>query len=209
MDGSFGSLITSANWKNAGWRLESGENTCGPFHSLLVTTPAAQAVPLLGDVPALAKRASSVTMAPCWALMLAFEKRLPTEYDGLFINEGPLAWSARNSSKPGRPPAESWVVHASPTWSKANLELQPEEALSELLPSFFDALRVESADPVFARAHRWRYALAENPLESECLVDTERNIAVAGDWVSGSKVEGAFLSGLAAAERIKEMIGDE
>jgi len=51
-------------------------------------------------------------------------------------------------------------------------------------------------------AHRWRYALPEEPLSERCVVDGDRKLGVCGDWCGGPRVEGAFLSGLALAESL-------
>jgi len=53
-----------------------------------------------------------------------------------------------------------------------------------------------------AVAHRWRYALARKPLEKGAIWFEDQRLALAGDWCHGSRVEGAFLSGAAAAGRI-------
>jgi len=53
-----------------------------------------------------------------------------------------------------------------------------------------------------AVAHRWRYALARKPLDCGAIWLSSKNLALAGDWCHGSRVEGAFLSGTEAAERI-------
>ena len=59
--------------------------------------------------------------------------------------------------------------------------------------------------PTSLTAHRWRFALPVNPLAEPCLFDPERALAACGDWAGGPRVEGAFLSGCAAAERLIEL----
>ena len=51
-------------------------------------------------------------------------------------------------------------------------------------------------------AHRWRFALPIDPLENACLFDAGLRLAACGDWCGGPRVEGAFLSGSAAAGRL-------
>ena len=63
-----------------------------------------------------------------------------------------------------------------------------------LFPNFDEA--------IFARAHRWRYSIAGTALSGGCLWDAGRRIGACGDWCSGSRVEGAFVSGMAIAGRI-------
>jgi predicted NAD/FAD-dependent oxidoreductase len=53
-----------------------------------------------------------------------------------------------------------------------------------------------------ANIHRWRYALAREPLNQGAFWFRSKRLAVAGDWCHGSRVEGAFLSGMAAAGRV-------
>ena len=56
--------------------------------------------------------------------------------------------------------------------------------------------------PDFAAAHFWRYAIPPEPLGTRCLFDPELAIAACGDWCGGPRVEGAYLSGVAAAGRM-------
>jgi len=55
-------------------------------------------------------------------------------------------------------------------------------------------------------AHRWRYARAAEPLHVRTLTDEAHRVAVAGDWCAGNRVEGAWLSGQAAAASIRALL---
>jgi predicted NAD/FAD-dependent oxidoreductase len=148
----------------------------------------------------------TVEMTPCWAIMTAFAEPLELGFDGAFIHDSPLTWVARNGSKPGRPSTETWVLHASPEWSREHLETSGDGAASRLLAAFREAVGRDLAPPVHIVGHRWRFALPVNPLAEPCLVDAARSVAVCGDWAGGPRVEGAFLSGCAAAEHLLEVL---
>jgi predicted NAD/FAD-dependent oxidoreductase len=181
--------------------LEDGREL-GHFDLVIVTTPPAQLAPLLADAPNLAKRVASAEMLPCWAVMVVFERGLDIEWDGAFVSGSCLSWVARNSSKPGRKGDESWVLHASPEWSKTHIEADPIEVGDELITAFFEEARVRKSESVLKSAHRWRYAKTRTPLGAEYLYDAELGLGVCGDWCRGDRVEDAFVSGLALARRI-------
>ena len=76
-----------------------------------------------------------------------------------YEKDGPLAWIARNSSKPGRDGSEAWVLHAGPAWSRERLE-DPAGLVIESLTKEFRRLATGAdwREPVHADAHRWRTA---------------------------------------------------
>ncbi|HEX5745735.1 MAG TPA: FAD-dependent oxidoreductase [Archangium sp.] len=187
------------------WALssESGE-ALGTFDVVVAAVPAPQAVPLLSGAPELAARAAGVRMEPCWAVMASFDAPVPLPLDGVFIHGSPLSWAARDSSKPGRPPGERWVIHASPEFTRAHLEETPEAVAPRILEAFARAAGVEIR-PREARAHRWRYARAEPALTEGALFDERTGLGACGDWCAGSRVEGAFVSAVAVSRRIALM----
>lgn len=185
--------------------LDIDEQSLGAYDFVVCTAPPAQAASLLGDVaPTLASRAAAVRMQPCWAVMAAFDTPLDVPFDGAFVNQGSLSWMARTSSKPGRlETPDQWVLHGSAAWSTEHLEDPGASVAEALLDACFDATGRSERAPVWARAHRWRYAMAENPLEVGCLFDASKRILACGDWTHGNRIEGAVLSGLAAARQVR------
>jgi photolyase PhrII len=202
-----GTEVASPERTNGRWHLMTTDGeVLGRFDAVVVSAPAPQTARLLESAaPHLASRAGAVEMAPCWAVMATFGRPLELGFDGAFVSDSPLSWVARNGSKPGRPDAESWVLHGSPEWSRDHLEIDREEAAQRLLAAFTDAAGDLSVEPGHLTAHRWRFALPVEPLAEYCLFDLELGIAACGDWCGGPRVEGAFLSGCAAAGRILAM----
>lgn len=203
LDVRYGTRVAALAREGDGWRL-GGEDGAelGRFQAVVVSAPPAQTAALLEAVsPALATRAAGVAMAPCWAVMAAFESSLELPFGGAFVRgRSPLSWVACDSSKPGRrADAETWVLHAAPGWSEAHLEDQPELVAAALLGAFGEALARRVDRPGHLRAHRWRYALPLADIEERCLMDESGSIVVCGDWCGGPRIEGAVLSGLAAA----------
>ncbi|MEM1184463.1 MAG: FAD-dependent oxidoreductase [Planctomycetota bacterium] len=205
----FGVKVSDLHRTGSQWSVFDDEgNSLGSFDSVLVATPAPQAASLLADLPDLAERCRRVEIKPSWALMLGFDEPLNAGFDGAFINrqstqhDGTLSWICQNNSKPGRPEAECWVAHADHRWTKANLEDDRDAIAQALLPAFFDAAGVEPRTPAYAHAHRWRYAIPAAPLGEGCLFDADHAAGACGDWAYGARIEGAFLSGVAAAARV-------
>lgn len=196
LDIRHGTAVTALAFSGTGWEAhgEHGE-VLDTFDRMVVAAPAPQAAALLAPSPPLSALAKSCVMSPCWAVMAAFDHPLLLDFDGAFVEDAPLAWIMRNGSKPGRPGAECWVLHASADWSREHLEQDKAVVPAPLLDVFAQVTGITTA-AVYAVAHRWRYALPEEPLTLPFLHDEGAGIAACGDWCGGPRVEGAYLSGL-------------
>ena len=62
----------------------------------------------------------------------------------------------------------------------------------------------EELEPVYLHAQRWGSAFKATTLEEPCLWDRSLRLAACGDFCRQSDLEGAILSGLAAADAIME-----
>ena len=190
-----------------GWTITSAEHGLHAqrYSAVLLAVPAPQAVPLLQSVAAAgAAVAASARMRGSWAVMVRCPAPVPLPWDGAFINDGPLRWVARDSSKPGRtapPGTETWLLHASPEWSEAHIEDSADNVTGTLLAAFA-ALGGPSTHLVQATAHRWRYADTEPALTQGHWWDATACVGMCGDWLNGGKVEGAWLSGQSLAQQV-------
>jgi renalase len=193
--------IRQVNREGKVWTLADFEDrTHGPFDRLVVAVPSSQAAELLPDHP-FAEKARRVQMTPCWAALIALPITLDVPWDGAFVNDERLAWIARNSSKPGRNGnPDCWVLHASPSWSLQNLEASREEVIQQLLASFEVLVRRKTGIPLYADVHRWMYSAIPEPLNDLAWHDPKLGLCLCGDWLAGARVEGAFRSGVAAAD---------
>lgn len=193
-----------------GWQLRTTEQgwLAASFDAVILALPAPQAAPILGPhAPELKELCGRARMRGCWALMLQYPRPPALPFEAAFVNEGPLRWIARNSSKPGREGAETWLLHAEAEWSEAHLEHPPDQVADRMLEAF-----AELGGPAPQRwtAHRWRYADSAPALEAGCAWHAGSRLGLCGDWLNGGKVEGAWLSGLKLAQAViesRELLG--
>ena len=196
----FGARVEAIVRDGAGWSIAGEGIAEATFDALVVAVPAEQVAPLLGDhAPDFAAAVQAVVSDPCWTVMAAFDAPVAHPSDTI-RNAGAIGWAARNSAKPERGVGETWVLQASPDWSRAHLELEQDEIV-ELLLAELSAQTGDLPPLAAATAHRWRYAQAGRS-EHGALWDATAKIGACGDWLVGPRVESAFLSGVTLAEQI-------
>jgi len=190
----------------------------GPFDRLIVSAPAGQTAELLNGISPMAQSIAEIKMAPCWAAMVRLPVVLPVAWVGAFLQDSCVAWVARNQTKAGRSggadfgSTEQLVLHANPVWTTENWNREGSEVAAELLAEFWRVTGLQPIPPLSAEGHRWKFSIPTEPLAVDslprelyspgCFYDPARGIAACGDWANGARVEGAFLSGMAAAGRI-------
>lgn len=189
------------------WTIHLQDGATLHADAVVVTTPAHQARELFDELPDVFEALHSVSYEPCLAAMIAWPERVRVGFDSAIVHDRPLAWMARQLQEDERiKGADRWVLHASHDWSRAFLELSKEEIAAALKAEALSVLSGQGwsprAEEVYLQGHRWRYALVGEAIGEDCLFDEERLLAYCGDGCLAGKVEGAFLSGAAAAGRL-------
>jgi hypothetical protein len=174
---------------------------------VVVAVPAPQAAPLLEPLDPVFADLRNASMAPCWSAMLAFDQPLNGIKDLMRGMDGDtLSLIARNGSKPGRS-GETFVMHATPQWSRMHLETDRNTVGSSMLQAMQHQIGQGQPlpDPVHFEVHRWLYALVEKPLDQHFLRNTQDTLFACGDWCIGGRAEAAFQSGEAVARHIMSL----
>jgi renalase len=194
-------LVTRIESLSPGWQLVLDRGEAVDLDIAVVATPAEQASALLASVaPDLAARARAVPSEPCWTVMLAFSEPV-TVARNCWRGEDIIGWAARNNSKPGRIGPESWVVQASPDWSRAYVEADPEWVVATIKGALSNLLGAVLPPSAGQSSHRWRFARS-GAEGSGAIFDRDRRLGICGDWLIGPRVEAAWLSGTALAKQI-------
>ncbi|MEE3169030.1 MAG: FAD-dependent oxidoreductase [Pseudomonadota bacterium] len=181
------------------WRLYDTEGvSLGLFDQVIITAPPAQARDLLASsgLPELASELDEPVgkVLPCWAVAAHFPTSPWPHHDGMRCQHPALYWVAHNSSKPGREDAgQWWVLHAGASWTQKHIDTAAPE-VAELLVEAFREVTGFQTGPDDVVAHRWLYARSEGGEKPGHLWYPQHDIGLAGDWLSGGRVEGAFDS---------------
>ena len=135
------------------------------------------------------------------------------------------------ATAPAEAEEEVWVLQSATGWARRALDegMEDEAMGEELLRAFASALGREAAEggegggaageaaagggalPAVVECHVavWPYGDMDYQLEGGCAWMEEMRLAMAGDWGYNGRVEGAWLSGRAAAQRVVEAMGQD
>jgi predicted NAD/FAD-dependent oxidoreductase len=204
------SLVSSLVHDGKSWTVVLADGTELKADGIVVTSPVPQTLALLesGGVvltPNDAAALAAITYDPCIALMAVLDGPSGlNEAGAVDPASGPIDWMADNFLK-GISAVPAVTIHATPEFSRAQRDASDEAITAGLL----DAAQLESSViPGSIQIQRWRYARPsiEHPERFLRLSDLPP-IVCAGDAFGGAKVEGAALSGAAAAQEIESALG--
>ncbi len=174
--------------------LDAAGGELGAYDAVIVSAPAPQAVSLTADIVTAANAFASVSYSPGWTLLAAFNEAVAQPQADAMI-----ASAYRMSDRPGDDTStDRWVVHASLDWTNKNLELDKPEAAVQML-DHLSAQAWSGAEPIYAAAHRWRYARTDGG--DQRTLTLAPGLIAAGELFGGD-ANGSYQSGLAAAQSL-------
>jgi hypothetical protein len=185
------------------WLIRTTDGEVYSAGAIILTAPVPQALVLLegGGIrlePALKTRLSAIQYERCLAVMAVLKGPSLLQAPGGFApTQGPIAWIADNQMK-GISEEPAVTIHATDAFSVAQWDRDRDETARVLLAAAEKWLGVGIQS---FQIHGWRYSKPKqtDPLRF-AVVSHSPPLLLAGDAFAGLSVEGAALSGWAAAE---------
>ncbi len=187
------------------WIVETTAGENFRARAIILTPPVPQSLALLeaGEIalsPEACARLTSIRYERCLAVMavLAGPSRVPAP-GGFAPAAGPIAWIADNQQK-GISAEPAVTIHATHAFSLEHWERDRQESGQLLLSAAQEWL---GADVTTFQVHGWRYSKPMEVDAQPCAILSESPpLVLAGDAFAGPRVEGAALSGWAAAKAV-------
>ena len=198
-----------------GWKVICEDGVSYETKSLLLTAPLPQSLELLltskipcRDLDILSK----IVYRSCLAVVAEFPGGYALPEPRYVENPSPEIRGIFDQNFKGISAGKSvLVIHGSPTISKTLYDAPEDLVIETLLCASRPFLGLPPLpEPVKVSLHRWRYSDPETTYPQLFYSEVEREgsspLIIAGDAFGGPRVEGAFLSGLAAAEKLKSLL---
>jgi hypothetical protein len=199
-------LVTQLSWQGNQWQVQTQTGEIFQGDRLILTPPVPQSLTLLdnsgiGLTPDIRQKLEKVAYYPCITMLALLEKssQIPAP-GGLWGSGHPLGWIACNYQKGISVRGYAVTLQAGPEFSQHYWDKENEEIAQELLKVADSWLDSKVLD---YQIHRWRYSQVSVSYGEPCLKITEPGpLVFAGDGFLAPKIEGAVLSGLAAARSL-------
>lgn len=197
--------VTSIRRANTHWDVMVDSTETLSCDACIITAPIPQALALVehpendlfsGDVD----RLLDISYDPCFAVMATLDGPSGLPHDGPWrpADSPAIALVSDNQAK-GISPASCITIHSTVEFAKQHLE-DPETAHTILIEEVSNHL---ASAVTSSMIHRWRYAQPSTVFDAPFrILNSTPPLLLAGDAFGGARIEGAALSGKAAADHI-------
>ena len=199
--------VAKISRRNGSWVLYDERNAeLGCFDWVVLAAPAPQTRALAEEIPALVDLCDSRSMHGCFAMMLGFAEPLQLSWQAGLVRDADVSWISVNSSKPGRKPPFTLVVHSTNAWADAHIDQDTEQVLEHLLAEASSVTGENLDTAVHRQVHRWRYANIDKQSGPAYFIDGDARLAACGDWFVRGRIESAFTSADELAARLLDRL---
>jgi renalase len=193
-----------------GWQLTSQDPEFTLTAKIVILgIPAPQALPLVRSIanPEFVESIQVIEFAPCLCAIAVYPEL--GDLGGLrgvtCLDDELLGWIGFDSTKQIDPKQTTMIIQSNATFAADEFDSEDLNRVAQRMCDRAAAVLTMPwiSEPELLQLHRWKYAFAINPIESQFLsATTDSPLYCIGDWCGGDRVESAFLSGLAMTEHV-------
>jgi renalase len=205
-------LITAISPIDNGWQLSTKDPEFSvTAEQVIFATPPAQALAITRESidPTCIQQLSSVQFTRSITAIAVYpttdqNAAAALPWQGIQSSEhSTLAWIGLDSSKQIDPQQPVLVVQSSAAFAEQHFNAPDLSIIGQKLLDAVAPLIPTLTSPELIQVHRWGYAFAQNPLAAKFLTaQTAAPLYFCGDWCGGNRVESAYQSGMAVADKM-------
>ena len=203
-------LVTSIHWLGDSWRVVDSNNLSLTSRVLILTAPVPQSVELLVAVPleeSDKQALDRIQYGACLAGLFVVDGEVTLPEPGAVQDfSKTIYWIGDNQAKGISPNERIITLHTEERYSRQHYHAPDDEILAmmrETLQKYLGA----GASIKEAQVKRWRYSIPLTTHPQDIIKAEGFPLIFAGDAFGGrGRVEGAYLSGLAAGKAAAELV---
>ena len=203
---SFAAPIEKIDFKKYFWEITLKNKSIHQFKSLIITCPFPQLKKLAKNYLDKDVLKLKVQMQPNITVMIALKNQKNLPISSIKFNDDILAWVANeNSKKRYKSNINLWTLQATLKWSKKTINKYKTDKsiMNQLIMRFIKLTGFEKNKIIFKKIHGWKYSYNYDKTPYLSIWNKKINLGICGDWLSGPKVENAWLSANDLARKIK------
>ena len=203
---SFGSPIVKINFKKKFWEILLKDKSKYQFKSLIITCPFPQLKKLAKKYLDKKILNLNVKMQPNITVMVALKNQKELPISSIKFDDDTLAWAANeNSKKRFKSNTNLWTLQATLKWSKKTINKYKNDSaiMRQLTSKFINLTGLDKHKIIHTRIHGWKYSYNYEKTSVLSYWNKKYRLGVCGDWLSGPKVENAWLSANDLVKKIR------
>ena len=202
--------ITTINHGDNQWEIMSDADEMFKADAIILTAPLPQSLDLmrsgnLHSANGFYHKLDAISYHSCLALMVLTKDKVKFPVPGAIKLSGePLTWIVDNTKKKISRGNSAITIHSGNEFSRKYWEMENDALAKNILYTASDWV---DAEYIGYQLKRWKYSQPRSLYPERCFfLTTPLPLALAGDAFAETGVEGAALSGLAAADAILNVL---
>lgn len=202
-------LVAPGQKRKRSWVVNFDDSSVFEADAVVVAVPGPQAQGILQTaqdewgVKFLIRQLSDVVYEPAFSLLAGYGDREQPQWKAIASQNEVISFVSNERSKRPESPETTIVAQSTAEFAAAMADATSEEVAKRMVSALSDIAGSWSGFPQWTQTHFWRYHRCVAPIQGAdylLLESSSATLAVVGDYIGGTSIESAYLSGKRLAE---------